>query len=153
MATPYESCYEVFLRHIKDESFLYPLDDEFDVDFENRITGSLLELFKSAVVHFFSASTSLKRDDTTQMFVNNLREVEIEIIGLYMIREYYRGQLNFFASLKDSFSDKDFKSHDKGNQMNQYRQMLKEIEDEISILIINNSQSDNDGKYVDWLNS
>jgi hypothetical protein len=152
LATPYSKCYEVFLRHLNDMDFLYPKDGELDTDFQVRITNTMFEIFQGAVVHFFDSTTILKRDDINQTFENDLRPVEIEIIGLYMVRDYYRKQLNFLASLKDSFSDKDWKSHDKANQMNQYRQMLKEIEDEIEGLINANSYADDYGQYEDWLN-
>jgi hypothetical protein len=152
MATPYESCYKVFLRHLTDVDFLYPMQNETETDFQIRITNYMFEMFQSAVVHYFNSSTSLERDDIIQTFVNDLRPVEIEIVGLYMVKEYYRKQLNFLASLKDSFSDKDWKSHDKSNQMNQYRQMLKETEEEIEALINANSYSNEYGKYEDWLN-
>lgn len=153
MATSYEKCYEVFLRHIDDVNFLYAKQGESDINFEDRINNFMFEIFQSAVVHFFGSSTKLERDDTTKTFINDIRQVEIEIIGMFMVKEYYRKQLNFLASLKDSFSDKDWKSHDKSNQMNQYRQMLKETEEEIEGLVNSNSYADEYGQYEDWLNN
>lgn len=99
---------------------------------------------------FSHTSTKLTRNDQTQTFDNDLRDVEIEIIGLLMLREYYRKQLNFLASLKHSFSDKDWKSHDKANQMNQYRQLLKEIQDEIKQLTVANSYQTDNGDAEWW---
>jgi hypothetical protein len=152
MATSYEKCYEVFLRLVNDVEVLYPLEGESDTDFQLRIDTLLLEMFKSAVVKFSNPITSLKRNDATLTFDNDLRDVEIEIIGMFMLREYYRKQLNFLVALKHSFSDKDWKSHDKANQMNQYRQLLKELEDEIKPLVIDNTFKADDGSSEWWTN-
>lgn len=150
MATSYEECYEVFLRHINDSTILYPMANESDSDYEDRLHNILFETFKSSIVKFFNSQTLLSRDDNSEMFVNDLRPLEVEIVGMYMLREYYRKQMNYLASLKHSFSDKDFKSHDKSNEWNQYRQIIKELNDEIDNLIIKNSFADNDGRLQGW---
>lgn len=152
MATSYEDIYNVFLRSVNDVEILYPLEGETESEYDSRIEELLFQLFDSAIVKFPYSQTSLSRDNTTQAFNNDLRDIEVEIIGLLMLREYYRKQLNFLVSLKHSFSDKDWKSHDKSNQMNQYRQLLKEIESEIKELILNNTYRDDSGKAEWWTN-
>lgn len=152
MATPYEKCYEVFMSNINDAEILYPLEGETELDYESRINTLLLDTFKKAIVKFFNSTTKLTRDDSTQTFTNDLRDVEIEIIGLLMLREYYRKQLNFLASLKHGFSDKDWKSHDKSGAMNQYRQMLQETQEEIKALTVANSYVTDDGSTEWWSN-
>jgi hypothetical protein len=129
---------------------LYPSPNETEQEFEDRLHTLLFETFKSAVVRFFNSKTPLTREDSMETFFNDLRPIEIEIIGLYMLREYYRKQMDFLVSLKHSFSDKDFKSHDKSNQLNQYRQLLKETEEEINSLIIKNSYISNAGVRSGW---
>jgi hypothetical protein len=150
MATSYEKCYDVFLSSTNDAEILYPANGETEEEYQKRIDTLLLDTLKKAVVKFFNPTTKLTRNDTTQMFDNDLRDVEVEIIGLLMIKEYYRKQLNFLASLKDSFSDKDWKSHDKANQMNQYRLLLKEIQDEIKQLTVANSYQTDNGDAEWW---
>lgn len=150
MSTSYTECYEVFLRYVNDSSILYPSPNETEQEFEDRLHTLLFETFKSAVVRFFNSKTPLTREDSMETFFNDLRPIEIEIIGLYMLREYYRKQMDFLVSLKHSFSDKDFKSHDKSNQLNQYRQLLKETEEEINSLIIKNSYISNAGVRSGW---
>jgi hypothetical protein len=153
MATSYEEVYESFLSNIKDKKILYPLEGESEQQYQDRLATYLLSTFKKAVPKFIGAKTNLSRNDTIEMFINDLRPLEIEIIGLLMLKEYYRDQLNFLASLNLSFSDKDWKSHEKSNQMNQYRQMLKEITDEIRVLVVQNGAYDNNGTYLGWYDS
>lgn len=152
MATSYERCYEVFMSNVNDAEILFPVEGETEQEYENRISTLLLDTFKRAIVKFFNSTTKLTRNDQTQMFDYDLREVEIEVIGLLMLREYYRKQLNFLASLKHGFSDKDWKSHDKSGAMNQYRQMLQETQEEIKALTVNNSYVTDDGGTEWWTN-
>lgn len=167
MGTPYTRCYEAFMGHLDDYELLYPFDDETPEEFDTRLNYTFMQYFNSAIVKLTNAITSLERDDNKQVtetdmegnsnvtygeFLNNLRPIEIEIIGLLMLKEYYRKKLNFLSSLRHSFSDRDWKSHDKSNQMNQYRQMLKEIDNEIDMLSIKNSFIDDKGNAKkDWL--
>lgn len=150
MATSYSECYDIFLNHINDVDILYPFQNETQQEYEDRVRSILLSTFRLAIVKFNFSQTNLSRDDKTEMFVEDLRQIEIEVIGLLMLREYYRKQLNFLASLKHSFSDKDWKSHDKANQMNQYRQMIKELQEEIKNLVVNNSYTSTEGKLEGW---
>jgi hypothetical protein len=152
MATPYTECYDSFLSHIDDIELLYPYENEKDYEFEERLDDTLYMLFKSAIPKFRFSKTKLTRDDTMQTFINDLRPLEIEIIGLLMLKEYYRKKLNFLVQLKHSFSDKDWKSNDKSNQMNQYRHLLLEVDDEIQELTINNSYTTDDGSLDIWQN-
>ena len=148
--TSYQDVYDVFLRHIDDVEILYPLADETDEEHQERLSILCYEYLKGAIARFFYSETPLIRDDANNSFENTLREVEVEILGLYMLREYYRKKLNFLASLRHSFSDKDWKSHDKSNAMNQYRQMLKEVEKEIEELRTSNSMFDSNGNLTGW---
>lgn len=148
--TSYQEVYDVFLREIDDVEILYPLPNESEEDYNTRVGYICLENLKGVIPRFFYSKTKLICDHKTEMFENTLRPIEIEILGFMMLRQYYRKKLNYLASLKHSFSDKDWKSHDKSNAMNQYRQMLKEAQDEIRGLIANNEYFDDNGKMVGW---
>lgn len=150
MATSYEVCYDVFLDNINDVEILYPVGDETELEHTERVHAVCLAMFKRAVGKYFFCQTSLEKNDTTETFTNTLRQVEIEIIGLMMLREYYRKQLNFLASLKQSFSDKDWKSSNPATQMTEYRQLMKDTKTEINELIKNNSYVDNSGDLQGW---
>lgn len=150
MGTPYQDCYDSFLGETDDVKLLFPLSNETEEEFQVRLLGTLEEFFKRAIPKFFGSQTKLTRDDSVSEFENILRPIEIQIIGLLMLKEYYRKQLNFLASLKGSFSDKDFKAHDKSNQMNQYRQLVKEISSDIKDLAIQNSYYGENGGLDVW---
>jgi hypothetical protein len=151
MGTPYSDCYDAFLEHIEDVNILYPYEGETEQEFEDRTDTLLFSFFKKAVSRFYYSKTPLARNDMLQMFNNDLRPVEIEIIGMMMLREYYRKQMNFLIALKHSFSDKDWKSHDKSNQLSQYRQLLKDTQQEIKQLIVDNSLVSDTGQLEEWL--
>lgn len=152
MGTPYSDCYDSFLSHTDDVELLYPYDNETDAEFTDRLNNTFNMLFKSAIVKFRFAKTSLSRNDLLEEFSRDLRPIEIEIIGLLMLKEYYRKKLNFLVQLKHSFSDKDWKSQDKSNQMNQYRHIMSEVDEEIKQLIVGNSYTTSDGALDLWKN-
>lgn len=151
MSTPISKCYDAFLSHMDDNDLFYPFSDETEDEFEERLEDTCNQYFRQAIVKFFFSKTSLEIDEVRATFVNDLRPIEIEIIGLLMVKEYYRKKLNFLSRIGYSYSDKDWKNHDKSSQMNQYRQMLKEIDEEINALILRNSYTTNTGSFTSWL--
>jgi hypothetical protein len=147
MATSYEEVYDVFLSQLDDVEILYPFSTETEEEYQIRLNTILLQYLNRAINKFTNPVTSLDRDDTTLTFNNTLRKLEIEIIGMSMLKEYYRKKLNFLAQLKNSFSDKDWKSHDNSSQMNQYRQMINELETDINKLKVRNTFTDEKGGF------
>lgn len=150
--TPYSKVFDAFLSRIDDVELLYPYDNESEVEFQDRVTTLLKTFLNIAVSKFISSETSLERDDSQEYFYNDLRDLEVEILSLLMMKEYYRKKMNFLVQLKHSFSDKDWKSHDKSNQLNQYRQLVKEIDAEVRSLINQNALVDNAGNPTGWFN-
>lgn len=148
--TSYQEVYDVFMREVNDIEILYPMTNESEEDYRTRVGYICLESLKGVIPRFFFSKTKLTCNHQTEMFENTLRPIEIEILGFMMLKQYYRKQLNYLASLKHSFSDKDWKSHDKSNAMNQYRQMIKEAQNEIDLLTTNNEYFDDDGNMVGW---
>jgi hypothetical protein len=147
MATPYELPYDVFLDNIDDPQILYPKEDETEIEYDERIQDTLLSMLKRAVIKFKHSATKLDRDDTNKIFLYDLREVEIEIIGMMMLKEYYKKRLNFLASVKRSFKDKDWQSHDISSHMGKFQNLISETNSEIKTLIADNSFTDDDGSY------
>lgn len=132
MATSYEECYEMFLGKIDDNDILFPACDETNEEHLVRLTQICYSYFCSAIAKAIKFPTPLKRDNVTKMFENELQPIEIECISLLMLKEYYRKKLNYTAKLTNSASDRDWKPHSPANQMNQYRQMIREIEKEVN---------------------
>lgn len=152
MGTPYTECYDAFLSHVDDVELLYPYNEETDEEHSKRLDNTLNMLFKNSVVKFRFAKTKLSRNDMLEEFLYELRPLEVEIIGLLMLKEYYRKKLNFLVQVKHSLSDKDWKMHDKSSQMSQYRQLVTDIDNEIRQLIVDNSYSTSDGALDLWSN-
>jgi hypothetical protein len=82
MATSYEEVYDVFLSKVDDVEVLYPYVNETDIEYNNRINTLLLSTFKQSVVKFFHSKTNLSRNDSILSFNNDLRPIEIEVLGL-----------------------------------------------------------------------
>jgi hypothetical protein len=147
MATPYELPYDVFLDNVDDPQILYPKEGETDIEYEERIQDTLLSMLQRSVRKFKHSATKLDRDDTNKIFINDLREVEIEIIGTMMLQEYYKKRRNFLVSIKRSFKDKDWQSHDISSHLARFQDLIKETNSEIKTLIVDNSFTDDDGNY------
>lgn len=152
MGTPYDNIFSRFLSFIDDYDFFNLRNGESKEEFDERIEDTLNLYFQRAVAKYTNPVSDLSRDDKMQCFINKIRPLEEEIISLMMLREYYRNKLNFLMGLKGGFSDRDWKNHDKSNKMNQYRQMIKEIEYEIKTLRNENTFSDDNGmKNNEWI--
>jgi hypothetical protein len=151
--TSYEDVYDAFLSKIDDVELFFPFQNETEDEYEARLNSVLIGLLNVAVSKFFFSKTKLDKNNLVETFAYNLRTVEIEILSLLMLKEYYRKKLNFLVQLRHSFSDKDWKMNDKSNQMNQYRQLIKDADSEIKLLINSNSFIADDGSIEDWTTS
>ena len=101
MSTSYDLIFQKFMHEI-DDFDLTSLDEE-DMLIENKLTLS------KAVTLFKKCKQSLIRDDTSELFTNNLKEEEQWIIADYMRKVWFDEIINNGNLLKLNLSDKDFK--------------------------------------------
>ena len=101
MSTSYDLIFQKFMHEI-DDFDLTSLDEE-DMLIENKLTLS------KAVTLFKKCKQSLTRDDTSELFTNNLKEEEQWIIADYMRKVWFDEIINNGNLLKLNLSDKDFK--------------------------------------------
>ena len=101
MSTSYDLIFQKFMHEI-DDFDLTSLDEE-DMLIENKLTLS------KAVTLFKKCKQSLIRDDTSELFTNNLTEEEQWILADYMRKVWFDEIINNGNLLKLNLSDKDFK--------------------------------------------
>ena len=101
MSTSYDLIFQKFMHEI-DDFDLTSLDEE-DMLIENKLTLS------KAITLFKKCKQSLIRDDTSELFTNNLKEEEQWIIADYMRKVWFDEIINNGNLLKLNLSDKDFK--------------------------------------------
>jgi len=101
VSTSYDLIFQKFMHEI-DDFDLTSLDEE-DMLIENKLTLS------KAVTLFKKCKQSLIRDDTSELFTNNLKEEEQWIIADYMRKVWFDEIINNGNLLKLNLSDKDFK--------------------------------------------
>ena len=102
MSTSYDLIFQKFMHEI-DDFDLTSLDEE-DMLIENKLTLS------KAVTLFKKCKQSLIRDDTSELFTNNLTEEEQWILADYMRKVWLDEKINNGELLKLRLTDKDFKT-------------------------------------------
>jgi len=101
VSTSYDLIFQKFMHEI-DDFDLTSLDEE-DMLIENKLTLS------KAITLFKKCKQSLIRDDTSELFTNNLTEEEQWILADYMRKVWFDEIINNGNLLKLNLSDKDFK--------------------------------------------
>ena len=100
MATPYETIYNLCLSKLEDPT-LAMLPEE---DIENMLHGWML----SAIAKHRKCEHDLSdRDEELRQFNSDLSDLEIEIIGLLMCREWVSQQINSVTLTLQVFSGKE----------------------------------------------
>jgi len=102
VSTSYDLIFQKFMHEI-DDFDLTSLDEE-DMLIENKLTLS------KAVTLFKKCKQSLIRDDTSELFTNNLTEEEQWILADYMRKVWLDEKINNGELLKLRLTDKDFKT-------------------------------------------
>ena len=102
MSTSYDLIFQKFMHEI-DDFDLTSLDEE-DMLIENKLTLS------KAITLFKKCKQSLIRDDTSELFTNNLTEEEQWILADYMRKVWLDEKINNGELLKLRLTDKDFKT-------------------------------------------
>jgi len=101
MSVSYDLIFQKFMHEI-DDFDLTSLDEE-NMLIENKLTLS------KAIVLFKKCKQSLIRDDTLELFTNDLTEEEQWILADYMRKVWFDEIINNGNLLKLNLSDKDFK--------------------------------------------
>jgi len=101
MATLYSVVFDAYLSQMTDPLYaeLTPTQSEAD----------MIKILNRAIERFEYPKISLERNDSTKTFIGTLGYSEIEIIARLMKLEWIERQLHDINTLRQKFSDRDFK--------------------------------------------
>lgn len=134
MSTPYSIVYEWFLQKITD----YDLPLFSDTERDELLLGYL----KSACVKFKNCKVNLfDRNDTLEIFNNELSEEIIDILSENMLVNWLQPKLNNSENLQNALSTKDFNLYSPANLLKEIRETFKEIKKNAKSMINNYSFS------------
>lgn len=135
--TQYSTLYEKCLSKIEDPT-LAMLPEE---DLENMLYGYL----KSAIAKHRKCEHDLSdRDDELKQFNSTLSDLEIEILGILMVREWVSGQLYSVTNTLQVFSDKETKYYSQAAHITELREMDERLKLEAQQLSRDYTYENND---------
>jgi len=129
MSISYDLIFQKFMHEI-DDFDLTSLNEE-QMKIENNLTLS------KAITLFKKCKQSLTRDDTLELFTNDLTEEEMWIIADYMRKVWLDEKINNGELLKLRLTDKDFKTFSPADLLGTMSK-LKSIYDKELKLKVNN---------------
>ena len=109
--TPFDKVYEAFLSKI--------LDDEWEGWDEEDIERDLFSLLEIAIARFKFPRISL--DHTTEGFVEDLTNDEVQILASYMKCEWLNRNILTWENVKPLYSERDFSQ---ANLIDKFNKML-----------------------------
>lgn len=133
MSTNITRVYSSFLQKISDYKFL---------DDKDYVESVLFGYYRTASAEFVQCPKDLSTDadgeKTLPKVVNinaDLTNLEIEIIAMLMIVEYFKQIMIRNETLEQALSDSDFKILSQANQINQLKDFYKEIKRETAVKV------------------
>jgi hypothetical protein len=133
MATPFSYVYNRMLSKIENLELLKETDEV--------ITQILLPFLRSSIVKFKKCTTKLTRDETMQIFTEELSDEEQEILAQLMTVEYLTPKLNTSDLLEQKLSSKDYKIYSQANQIKEIRELRDTMKKEAQTLMTKYSYS------------
>ena len=129
MATPFADVYERFLQKISDYSFLNLQAEQI----EERLKGYLF----SSIPKFKQCKKYIRDiDDVMETFNSDLDSEEKEILSHLMVVEYMMPQILTSQLMKQSLSDRDFKTYSQANQIRELINVKNEMQSEVERMIM-----------------
>ena len=123
MSTPYEKVFTPFLSKVKDDYYA-----NLNITDEEKIEDMIL-LMNDAIEHFEYPKFDLdSRNDTLQIFNDNLDNATINIITSLMKLQWIERQIYDIELLRQRFSDRDFKKTSQAEHLSQLIKLQKETE-------------------------
>ena len=113
--TPLPAVYDAFLAKM--------LEDEWEFWTQEQIERDLLEILEGAIVWFKFPRVSLEH--TTECFLDDLSNEEIQIIATYMKCEWLNRTILTWENVKPLYDERDFSQ---ANLLDKFRLMLENEE-------------------------
>lgn len=129
--TSYEEIYDLFLNKIHD--YYIKNQIETNIDFAKDI---MLGYLRSSIPKFSYCDVDLSnRDDTLNQFNVNLSDIEKEVLSILMVVEYLSPKMLREEFLQNRLGSKDYNSHSPSNQLNQLRELKKDVVNDANLLM------------------
>lgn len=130
--TSYEEIYDLFLNKIHD--YYIKNQIETNIDFAKDI---MLGYLRSSIPKFSYCEHDLSnRNDTLNQFNKHLSDIEKEILSLLMVVEYLSPKMLREEYLQNRLGSKDYDTFSPSNQLNQLRELKKDVVQDANILMI-----------------
>ena len=100
MGVPLEKVYDAFLTKMLEDEWLNWTQEEVEQDFRS--------ILASAIVYFKFPRHSLKIDEDSNSFSDNLDDREIEILATYMKDEWLNRTILTWENVKPLYVERDF---------------------------------------------
>lgn len=100
MGVPLEKVYDAFLTKMLEDEWLNWTQEEIEQDFRS--------ILASAIVYFKFPRHSLKIDEDSNSFSDNLDDREIEILATYMKVEWLNRTILTWENVKPLYVERDF---------------------------------------------
>ena len=100
MGVPLEKVYDAFLTKMLEDEWLNWTQEEVEQDFRS--------ILASAIVYFKFPRHSLKIDEDSNSFSDNLDDREIEILATYMKVEWLNRTILTWENVKPLYAERDF---------------------------------------------
>ena len=118
MATPYETVYDRFLNRTTD----FNLGDLDDYTLNKMLKGWL----NSAIVNVRTSSDLLSRDDETEVFGNDLSDLDIELLAMGMTMAWIDQYLNSTENVLQFIGGKEEKYYSQANHIAELRALRED---------------------------
>ena len=116
MATPYETIYNRALNKLEDPQLLMMPEE----DLEEMLHGYLL----SAIAKHRKCEHDLSdRDEELKQFNSDLSDLEIEILGILMLREWISQRLHSVTTVLQTFSGKETTFYSQAAHIKELREL------------------------------
>lgn len=122
--TFYSEIFDLFLSKITDLHLLENFTDE-------EINQICIKLLNSAVVNFNYCRISLEKNDTQQMFYEQLSFEEKDMLSEYMVLEWIKPFVNNRLNLINILGDKEFKMFSQANHLKTLIELKEKLEVEL----------------------
>lgn len=126
MATPYSKIYKKFLNSITDFNF-----SNFD---EETLKGMFVEWLSTAVVNTRSTTDLSKRDNNTEMFENNLTDLDVELLAMGMRLAWLDQSLNSTDLILMMIGGKEEKYYSQAGHISELRKLREDTKLEMKRL-------------------
>jgi hypothetical protein len=134
MSTPYSEVFERFSTKVKD----YELDALFtlsEADYETYILNYLLSAIPKFMYDSVTDISKTARNDTTKVFTNDLKELEVEILACMMVEEHIGREVRKLEDMRRVLGDHDFKLTSGANSLRENKDLLITIKEDINALV------------------